>query len=72
MKGDIMKVKKYLCLAAAVIISMYAVVLSQGYPNIDALTRPSDDSAVILLLGVKSVSVTLLVHSNVRSYYEVL
>jgi hypothetical protein len=63
-----MKVKKYTCLVAAVIISMYAVVLSQGYPNIDALTRPSDDSANILLLGIKSVWVDTLIHSNVRSY----
>lgn len=69
-----MKVKKYLCLAAAVTISACAIMFGRiGIdPDIDAITRPSDDSAVILLLGVKSVSVSVLVHSNVRSYYEVL
>lgn len=61
-----MKVKKYLCLAAAVSISICAVVSGRIY--IDALTRPSDDSANILLLGIKSVWVDTLIHSNVRSY----
>jgi len=61
-----MKVKKYLCLVAAVTISICAIVSGRIY--IDALTRPSDDSANILLLGIKSVWVDTLIHSNVRSY----
>jgi hypothetical protein len=63
-KGDIMKVKKYLFLAAAVSISICAVVLSRGYPNIDAITRPSPDTAVILLYGIKSIWVDVEIRAN--------
>ena len=61
-----MKVKKYLCIMAVVTVSVCAIVSGRIY--IDALTRPSDDSANILLSGVKSVWADTLIHSNVRSY----
>jgi hypothetical protein len=63
-KGDIMKVKKYLCLAAVATISICSVVLSQGYPNIDALTRPSPESASMLLYGIKRISVDVEIRVN--------
>ena len=64
-----MKVKKYLCTTAIVTISICAIVLSQSYTDIDALTRPSPESALILLYGIKSISVDVEIRVN-GSYYS--
>ena len=70
-----MKVKKYLCITAVLSISFCAVVfgLSRYFFHhyvFDALTRPTEDTAVYLLEGVKSVWVEIEIRSNVPSYEE--
>jgi hypothetical protein len=66
-----MKAKKYLCLATAVSISVCTVVFGRIRfdDSIDALTRPSPESALILLYGIKSISVDLEIRVN-GSYYS--
>jgi hypothetical protein len=71
-----MKVKKYLYLAAAVYISFCAIVFGCcrylfDY-SIDALTRPTVETASFLLKDVKSVWVEIKIRSKVPSYYEQL
>jgi hypothetical protein len=76
MKGDVMKVKKYLCITAIVTISVCTVVFGLPFFTdntiVDALTRPSEETASMLLGGVKSVWVEIEIRSNVRSNYEQL
>lgn len=72
-----MKVKKYLCLAAAVTISICAVVFGFSpflfdHIIVDALTRPSEETAAMLLSGIQYVWVEIEIRSNVPSYYEQL
>jgi hypothetical protein len=71
-----MKVKKYLYLAAAVSISICAVVFGFNRylfdHSIDALTRPSEDTALCLLSTIQYVWVEVEIRSNVPSYYEQL
>jgi hypothetical protein len=67
-----MKVKKYLCLVAIVSISFCAVVLSRNYHILDAITRPSDSTASMLLKGIDSFWVDMVVRpTKVFSNYEI-
>ncbi|NIS51733.1 MAG: hypothetical protein GWN00_33015 [Aliifodinibius sp.] len=67
-----MKLKKYLCLTAAVTISFCAVVLSRNYHILDAITRPSDSTASIMFKGIDSFRVDMVVRpSKVFSNYEI-
>lgn len=61
-----MKVKKYLCLAAAVSMSACAIMFGRiGIdPDIDALTRPTPMTAIMILRGVKKVSVDVDIRAN--------
>ena len=72
-----MKVKKYLYITAGVSISFCAVVfgLSRYFFHhyvFDALTRPTEDTALYLLKDVKGVWVEIEIRSNVPSYKEQL
>jgi hypothetical protein len=69
MKGEKMKVKKYLWISAAVTISVCAVVFSRSDKSIDAWTRPTPMTAFKALYGVNSVSLYVEIRAN-GSYYS--
>lgn len=59
-----MKLKKYLLISAAVIMSVCAVVLSRSDKSIDAWTRPTPMTAARVLSGVKRISVYVEIRAN--------